>query len=103
VLVENVKPRDFEPPQAFEILGRPQIDETGLFKVVKDPGQSDGKPKNPDGGGRRAVISLEIGEQAAKMSKAGKNYREIGAKLGISKDSVGRAIAMYNESRVSKP
>ncbi len=37
--VENVKPRDFEPPRPFQIIGRPFIDEEGDFRILKRPGE----------------------------------------------------------------
>src|SRR5262249_45652910 len=37
--IENVKPRDFTPPLAFQLIGRPYIDETGDFKMLKRPGE----------------------------------------------------------------
>lgn len=39
VHVENVKPRDFAPPGPFELVGRPHIDNTGDFMLLKAPGQ----------------------------------------------------------------
>jgi len=37
--VENVKPRDFTPPQPFQLVGRPHIDDTGDFHMLKRPGE----------------------------------------------------------------
>jgi len=36
--VENVKPRDFEPPGPFQLVGRPFIDREGDFRMCKRPG-----------------------------------------------------------------
>lgn len=36
--VENLKPRDFEPCGPFEIIGRPHIDQSGDFALLKKPG-----------------------------------------------------------------
>jgi hypothetical protein len=37
--VENVKPRDFEPPRPFQLVGRPFLSDTGDFSVLKAPGE----------------------------------------------------------------
>jgi hypothetical protein len=36
--VENIKPRDFEPPGPFQLIGRPFIDDEGDFRIHKSPG-----------------------------------------------------------------
>jgi hypothetical protein len=38
IQVENVKARDFEPFQPFQLEGRPWIDREGNFHMVKAPG-----------------------------------------------------------------
>lgn len=38
--IENIKPRDFEPCEPFDIVGRPYIDEDGDFRMHKSPGES---------------------------------------------------------------
>jgi hypothetical protein len=96
VLVQNVKPRDFEPPKPFEIEGRPHIDQTGLFKMVLEPGKSMGKAPNHDGGGRPSTIDPEMGEKIAHMVKDGVPYRDVGDALGISKDAVGRYVNAHH-------
>jgi DnaB-like helicase N terminal domain/AAA domain len=37
--LENVKPRDFRPCGAFQLIGRPYLDETGDFAMHKWPGE----------------------------------------------------------------
>ena len=37
--VENIKPRDFEPPLPFQLIGRPSIDRTGDLALYKKPGE----------------------------------------------------------------
>jgi AAA domain len=39
VHVENLKPRDFQPPGPFQIIGRPYIDESGDFRMHKPPNE----------------------------------------------------------------
>jgi hypothetical protein len=36
--IENIKPRDFEPPPPFQLIGRPYIDRDGDFQMHKRPG-----------------------------------------------------------------
>jgi hypothetical protein len=35
--IENIKPRDFEPPRPFQIIGRPYINQEGDFRMYKKP------------------------------------------------------------------
>jgi hypothetical protein len=39
VHIENIKPRDFQPCGAFQLIGRPWIDEEGDFRLHKRPGE----------------------------------------------------------------
>ncbi len=53
--LENIKPRDFQPCGPFQIIGRPFIDETGDFRILKRPGEcgslSDEQEPERDRGG----------------------------------------------------
>jgi hypothetical protein len=54
--IENVKPRDFQPCNPFQIIGRPFIDQTGDFTVLKEPGEcgslcDEQEPERNRGGG----------------------------------------------------
>ena len=35
--IENIKPRDFQPPGPFQLIGRPWINDTGDFRMHKKP------------------------------------------------------------------
>jgi hypothetical protein len=76
--VKNVKPRDFEPCQPFEIEGRPHIDQTGWFKMVTLPGMTDGKtaevgrPGRPDKLNVQTFIRTRKGESVSEMYEAAK-------------------------------
>jgi len=37
--IENIKPRDFQPCGPFQIIGRPHIDDSGDFQILKRPGE----------------------------------------------------------------
>jgi 5S rRNA maturation endonuclease (ribonuclease M5) len=37
IFVQNLKPRDFEPCGPFELIGRPDIDQGGDFRMLKKP------------------------------------------------------------------
>ena len=39
VHIECVKPRDFEPPAPFQLIGRPYIDDEGDFRMYRKPGE----------------------------------------------------------------
>lgn len=53
--IENIKPRDFQPCGPFQIIGRPFIDESGDFRILKRPGEcgslSDEQDPERDRGG----------------------------------------------------
>jgi DnaB-like helicase N terminal domain/AAA domain len=58
--IENVKPRDFQPCGPFQIVGRPFIDETGDFRILKRPGAcgsliDEQEPKRDHGGASQAI------------------------------------------------
>lgn len=52
--IENVKPRDFQPPGPLQLVGRPFIDEDGDFLMLKKPGEcgrlQDESPQQDKGG-----------------------------------------------------
>ena len=39
VHVENIKPRDFQPPGPFQLIGRPYINDEGDFRIHKNPAE----------------------------------------------------------------
>jgi hypothetical protein len=71
VYVKNVKARDFEPVRHFEIQGRPHIDETGQFKMVCEPGMSDGKSRTEGNPGRSDKLNI-LSDLRDMMGKPGK-------------------------------
>jgi len=76
IYVKNVKPRDFEPVEPFEIVGRPWIDKEGCFHMSHMPGMAvrTNAPK-PD--------SDEL--MAARVLKAtGIPNREIAEQVGVT-------------------
>ena len=76
VYVRNVKPRDFEPVEPFEIQGRPHIDETGWFKMAVAPGltggksRNEGRPERPEKLNVQAFIRSRKGESVSEMYAA---------------------------------
>lgn len=59
--VENIKPRDFQPCGPFQIIGRPHIDESGDFALLKKPGecgslQDEQDPERDKGGGAPIAV-----------------------------------------------
>jgi Homeodomain-like domain-containing protein len=82
IFVKNVKPRDFEPCQPFEIEGRPWIDQTGAFKIVAEPGMA----KTPSN--KRQDNAMVI--QAKLLRQTGKSLAEIADQLGVTERTVQR-------------
>jgi hypothetical protein len=83
VHVRNVKPRDFEPCEPFEIEGRPHIDQSGQFRMSKLPGMAG-----------KLMIKLSHKEnqqaEAKVMRQAGSTHKEIAEWLNISVPTVER-------------
>lgn len=60
VHIENVKPRDFQPPAPFQLIGRPFIDLEGDFTLYQAPGEcgslmEEQQPERDKGGARVQV------------------------------------------------
>jgi AAA domain len=81
VYIKNVKPRDFEPCQPFEIEGRPWIDQTGSFRMVTEPGMARTPATKQD---KPEII------QAKLLRQAGKSLAEIAQQLGVADRTVER-------------
>jgi hypothetical protein len=81
VYTKNVKPRDFEPCQPFEIEGRPWIDQEGAFRMVTQPGMA----KTPTTKKERPEII-----QAKLLRQAGKSLAEIAAQMNVAERTVER-------------
>jgi hypothetical protein len=81
ILIKNVKPRDFEPCQPFEIEGRPWIDQTGAFKIVSLPGMA-----------RPRVPKLEKPEllNARLLRGQGLELADIAAQVGVGLRTIER-------------
>lgn len=59
--IENIKPRDFQPCQPFQIIGRPSIDQSADFALHKRPGEcgtlmDEQDPERDRGGGAPEVV-----------------------------------------------
>jgi hypothetical protein len=119
IFVENIKDRDPRPEgvlQPFTIEGRPHLNETGYFKMLKGPGMAGSYNENkaPDSGGRggrpKMANAADKLAQAKQLKADGKSIREIAEALQIGKSTVSdwlageaaRPVAVRTESvRVS--
>jgi hypothetical protein len=83
IYIENVKARDFAPPEPFIIQGRPSLDREGHFQLVAKPGEA---------GELRDHLNRkqEKKQLAIEMHASGKSVREIAAALQVSKSTVSR-------------
>jgi hypothetical protein len=83
IYVKNVKPRDFEPCDPFEIEGRPHIDQAGDFKMVTLPGQANSPaPKKAPKAENPKVAAAKV------LRTAGKTHAEIAAALKVTTRTV---------------
>lgn len=61
VHVENIKPRDFQPPGPFQLIGRPYINDEGDFRIHKNPAEcgslmDEQQPDRDKGGGAPQIM-----------------------------------------------
>lgn len=89
--VQNVKPRDFQPCQPFLLEGRPHLDATGQFLMIRKPGEAGELSEHllrPNKGG--TPVGADKMRQAAEMRRQGASLREIEKTIGVSKSKVDR-------------
>jgi hypothetical protein len=60
VYVENIKPRDFAPPESFLLRLRPDIDERGLIGMSKAPGECGSMAEEIDAAAR---LDKKVGKE----------------------------------------
>jgi DnaB helicase-like protein/AAA domain-containing protein len=99
--VENLKPRDFQPCQPFQIIGRPFIDDTGDFALHKRPGecgslQDEQEPERERGGGAPQAVREARASNLALMRgwlaetpgissrELSRRFLDVGVKVGDS-------------------
>jgi hypothetical protein len=86
VFVKCVKARDFEPPQPFEISGRPFIDNEGDFVMTAQPGLAR-SPKKPTA----KMLEKEKELAAAKtLRQMGYTHQEIADELELNIKKIER-------------
>jgi hypothetical protein len=97
IYVQNVKGRDFQPCGAFLLEGRPHLDETGQFKMLKAPGETGELRsylrKDDDDGSRsrgRPVTAYKDDKvrQAVELRAKGVSIREIAKTVRVGKSTV---------------
>ncbi len=106
--IENIKPRDFQPCGPFQIIGRPFIDETGDFRILKRPGECgslmDEQAQERDKGGgapeavreaKAANLALMRGWLTAKPELSSNDLVKMFADEGIKID--GSSIRRYRK------
>jgi len=99
--VQNVKSRDFQPPAAFILEGRPHLDVTGQFKMLQEPGEA-GELRShlQRKGGRPAVPDkAEKLAQAVKLRADGVSLREIEEKIKVPKSTLAKWLFDHDASR----
>jgi hypothetical protein len=95
IFVQGVASRDMEPVEPFVICGRPHLNDTGNFLMVKKPGEAgslsdhvnnkNGRPENPN--------KTQKLQMVLDLHKESKSYQEIAETVGISKTTVHNWIA----------
>jgi hypothetical protein len=102
--VKCVKARDFKPDGAFEIEGRPHIDETGYFKLTSRPGLTASLASQKQAGrgargGRPESLDEDAVRWAMEQRAAGVKDRAIAEELDVSRMTLNRQLG----PRVTKP
>jgi hypothetical protein len=106
--IENIKPRDFQPCQPFQVVGRPFIDQGGDFQILKRPGEcgnlmDEQEPERNRGGGapeavkeaKAANLALMRGWLTAKPDLTSNELSKMFADEGIKID--GSSIRRYRK------
>jgi len=107
VVVQNCKPRDFQPCEPFVLQGRPFIDDTGTFQVIATDVVSDGKATTfsslkwtqsmldaletyePD---KRKKVEQVVNDHNKNVSN-----KNIAAKLDVSHQTVANWLKDFNQ------
>jgi len=93
IFVQNVKARDFAPPEAFIIEGRPSIDQKGSFELTHPPGFAGVLGDHKNQGGRPPVPDKEAKRsQARELKQRGLSVRGIADEIGLSPTTVHRLV-----------
>lgn len=89
VHIENLKARDFDPCQPFELVGRPAIDETGDFQLFTQPGDCEelrrANVKRADG--RDDRVQIVAGWMKEDPEPTGPEMVERFAAMGVKVES----------------
>jgi hypothetical protein len=92
--VQNVKPRDFQPCAPFILEGRPHLDNTGHFLMIRKPGEAGELSEHllrHNKGGRPAVTNKDDKlRRAVEMRREGVSFREIEKTIGVPRSNVAR-------------
>lgn len=96
IWLQNVKPRDFTPPEPFIIEGRPHLDAKGCFRLLRRPGDAGtlrewlgkGKPGRKPDPAKEEKRELVHRLRAEKLSE-----NDIAVKAGIPKTTVHRLLS----------
>jgi hypothetical protein len=99
--IQNVKPRDFQPPTPFILEARPHLDATGQFKMLRAPGEAGELREHVQRrGGRPAMRDKdEKIAHAVALRAEGLTVRAIAAEMGFGKSTVDRWLFHYDLSQ----
>ena len=101
--IQNVKPRDFQPCEPFILEGRPHLDTTGQFKMLRAPGEagelSEHLPRRHKGGRPATDGKDEKLPQVVELRGQGKGLREIAKTVGVGKSTVERWLFGHDASQ----
>jgi hypothetical protein len=91
IYVKNIKPRDFQPCEAFILEGRPHLDRNGQFAMIRLPGEA-GELKQylKNRGGKPEMVDKQGKiRQVLEMKAAGnKSVRDMAKAVGVGKSTV---------------
>jgi hypothetical protein len=98
--IQNIKPRDFDPVEAFILEGRPWIDQTRDFKMIVKPGLA-GDLRQYQGqsiGGRPSEISGEKAVIVRQMAGQRRTYKAIARAVNVDQRTVSRFLRAVPDS-----
>jgi hypothetical protein len=101
--VQNVKPRDFQPCESFLLEGRPHLDNTGNFQMIRKPGEARELSEHllrRNKGGRPTVKDKEAKVlQAVELRSKGISLRQTAEIIGTSKTTTNRLLSDFDASQ----
>lgn len=96
--IENIKPRDIDPPGPFQLEGKPSITQGKGFRMVSKPGETGSLSEYLDGKGKPSSTGDIVRCTAAlELIQGKKSARDLGNELSVNHSTVLRWATAYKK------